>query len=103
MSCPLKAMGEQFAGVIDVTIAYRQTKKSLLGSFTSGEQDQLSVHMDVLPIPPELMHGDYEHDAEFRARFQAWLNTLWARKEERIARPTKDRPAQPAPRLAHGW
>src|SRR3546814_8075063 len=47
MSFTLNAMGEQFAGVIDVTIAYRQTKKSLLGSFTSGEQDQLSVHMDV--------------------------------------------------------
>src|SRR3546814_10876968 len=56
------------------------------------------VHMDVLPIPPELMHGDYKHDAEFRARFQAWINTLWARKDERLERQTNARPAMQAPR-----
>src|SRR3546814_6294907 len=55
----------------------------------------------VLPIPPELMHGDYEHDAEFRARFQAWINTLWARKDERLERQTNARPAMQAPRPAH--
>lgn len=102
MSFTLNAMGEQFAGIIDVTIAYRPTEKPLLWSFVSGEQDQLSVHLDVLPIPPELMHGDYEHDAEFRAHFQAWINTLWTRKDARLERQTNTRPVMQGPRPAHG-
>lgn len=102
MSFTLNAMGEQFDGIIDVTIAYRHTEKSLLWSFASGEQDQLSVHMDVLPIPPDLMHGDYEGDAEFRARFQAWINALWSRKDARLERQTNARPAVQTPRPAHG-
>ncbi|HET8880927.1 MAG TPA: acyltransferase [Solimonas sp.] len=102
MSFTLNAMGEQFAGIIDVTIAYRPTGKPLLWSFNSGEQDRLTVHVDVLPIPAELMHGDYEHDAEFRARFQAWVNTLWARKDARLERQLNARPAMQAPRPAHG-
>ncbi|NGY06526.1 acyltransferase [Solimonas terrae] len=102
MSFTLNAMGEQFAGIIDVTIAYRPTDKPLLWSFASGEQDQLCVHMDVLPIPAELMHGDYENDAEFRARFQAWVNALWERKDARLERQLNGRPAMQAPRPAHG-
>src|SRR5690606_16970766 len=39
MSFTLNAMGEQFAGIIDVTIAYRPTTKPLLWSFACGEQD----------------------------------------------------------------
>lgn len=100
MSFTLNAMGEQFAGVIDVTIAYRPTAKSYLWSFASGEQDQLSVHIDVLPIPADLMHGDYENDAEFRARFQAWINTLWTRKDARLDRMLDARPATQAQRPA---
>ena len=102
MSFTLNAMGEQFAGIIDVTIAYRPTDKPLLWSFNSGEQDRLTVHVDVLPIPADLMHGDYEHDAEFRARFQAWVNTLWERKDARLERQLNARPAMQAPRPAHG-
>jgi 1-acyl-sn-glycerol-3-phosphate acyltransferase len=102
MSFTLNAMGEQFAGIIDVTIAYRPTGKPLLWSFNSGEQDRLTVHVDVLPIPADLMHGDYEHDAEFRARFQAWVNTLWQRKDARLERQLNARPAMQAPRPAHG-
>jgi 1-acyl-sn-glycerol-3-phosphate acyltransferase len=101
MSFALNAMGEQFAGVIDVTIAYRPTSKSLLWSFCSGEQDQLSVHIDVQPIPQELLAGDYEHDPEFRAHFQSWVNGLWVRKDARLERMLNTRPAMQAQRPAH--
>ncbi|MGH8444554.1 MAG: acyltransferase [Solimonas sp.] len=101
MSFTLNAMGEQFAGVIDVTIAYRPSEKSYLWGFCSGEQDQLSVHVDVLPIPADLMHGDYENDTEFRARFQAWINTIWTRKDARLERMLNTRPAMQAQRPAH--
>lgn len=101
MSFTLNAMGEQFAGVIDVTIAYRPTQKKLLWSFTSGEQNQLAVHIDVLPIPAELMHGDYETDREYRTRFQSWINGIWMRKDARLERMLNTRPVMQAQRPAH--
>ncbi|TXH06043.1 MAG: acyltransferase [Nevskiaceae bacterium] len=100
LSFALNAMGEQFAGIIDVTLAYRPTRRKWLWwSWFCGEQDDLALHVDVLPVPQDLMHGDYEGDPEFRARFQAWVNDLWARKDARLGRlggQTVTPPARPA-------
>lgn len=101
-SFTLNAMGEQLDGLIDVTIAYRPTNKPLLWSFACGEQNGLSVHLDLRPIPAELMRGDYENDAEFRERFQTWVNGLWTQKDARLERLINTRPAMQAPRLASG-
>lgn len=39
-----------------------------------------------LPIPPDLIGGDYENDPAYRERCQQWLAQLWAEKDELIAR-----------------
>ncbi|MEK6807123.1 MAG: acyltransferase [Pseudomonadota bacterium] len=97
ISFALNAMGEQFAGLIDVTIAYQPTDKNLLWSFLRGEQSQLAMHVDVRPIPQDLIAGDYQGDAEFRTRFQNWLNELWTRKDARLDRMIPgERPATKA-------
>ena len=88
----LDAMGDQFAGIIDMTIAYRPSKHPVLWSFLIGEQTQLAIHIDVLPVPAELMGGDYAGDRAFRERFHAWLNALWARKDARLERMINRRP-----------
>jgi 1-acyl-sn-glycerol-3-phosphate acyltransferase len=96
----LDAMGEQFAGIIDVTIAYRPSRHAPVWSFLIGEQNQLALHAEVLPLPKELIAGDYESDADFRSRFQSWLNALWQRKDARLERMINRRPAAAAkPRL----
>ena len=86
LSFMLNAMGEQFGGLIDVTVAYRPTTRNKAWSWLCGEQGQLAIHVDTLPIPPELVHGDYAADAEFRARFQTWVNELWSRKDAQLER-----------------
>ncbi len=91
LSFTLNAMGEQFAGIIDVTIAYQPATKSLVWSWLCGEQDQLSLHADLLPLPADLLRGDYDADPEFRARFQAWVNGIWQRKDARLERMLGDR------------
>jgi len=101
LSFTLNAMGEQFAGIIDVTIAYQPSGKGLIWSWLCGEQDQLAMHVDLLPLPAELLHGDYDGDAEFRARFQAWVNGLWQRKDARLERMLGDRPALSPTQAAH--
>jgi 1-acyl-sn-glycerol-3-phosphate acyltransferase len=85
LSFTLNAMGEQFAGILDVTFAYRPAgDKSILWSWLCGEQNHLAIHIDLLPIPQDLVHGNYDSDPEFRARFQEWINTLWSRKDKRL-------------------
>ena len=55
----LDTMGKQVAGIIDVTIAYRPSKYPPFWSFLLGEQCNLRVHVDVLPVPESLKDGDY--------------------------------------------
>lgn len=93
----LAAMGEQFDGIIDVTIAYRPSRYPIVWSFLIGEQANLAMHIDVRPVPEELLAGNYQDDPEFRARFQGWVNALWARKDARLERMITRRPAA-APR-----
>jgi 1-acyl-sn-glycerol-3-phosphate acyltransferase len=82
----LDAMGDQFAGIIDVTIAYRHSRHAPLWSFLIGEQTDLAIHIDVLPVPRDLIGGDYAGDKAFRERFQTWLNGVWQRKDARLER-----------------
>lgn len=86
LSFTLGAMGTQFAGVIDATIAYRPSRHSPLWSFLRGEQTDVAIHFDVQPVPQDLLSGDYSGDPQYRERFQAWVNALWARKDARLDR-----------------
>ncbi|MEO8670003.1 MAG: acyltransferase [Tahibacter sp.] len=80
----LQAMGEQLQAVVDVTIVYPAGRPGV-GDLLSGRVREVRVAVRQLPIPPDLLCGDYEHDADFRSRFQIWINGLWAEKDARIA------------------
>jgi 1-acyl-sn-glycerol-3-phosphate acyltransferase len=84
LSFALNTMGDQFAGILDVTLAYRSARRQPLWSWLCGEQSGLRVQIDLTPIPEDMISGDYEADAEFRLRFQEWVNGFWARKDERL-------------------
>ena len=86
LSYTLNAMGEQFAGLIDVTVHYQPTQRRLVWSWLCGEQNRVQVQAQVSALPPALLHGDYANDADFRARFQSWINGLWLVKDEALAR-----------------
>lgn len=83
----LNAMGDQFAGLLDVTIAYRPPPagSSLVWSWLCGRQQTLLVQAQLQPIPSDLIAGDYEGDAIYRQRFQEWVNELWLRKDAQLA------------------
>lgn len=86
MSFTLNAMGEQFAGIIDVTLVYRDDGENRLWSWLCGRQGTMAMHCCLRDIPPEMLTGNYDEDAEFRTHFQEWLNDLWQEKDARIAR-----------------
>jgi hypothetical protein len=51
----------------------------------AGRVRDIRVHIRQRVIEPAL-RGDYENDAAFRERFQAWINTLWAQKDADVER-----------------
>ncbi len=86
LSFTLNTMGEQFAGVVDVTLCYAPGPRGVLWGFLAGDQARMKVRARVLPVPQELMRGDYQDDEAFRERFQDWVNQLWQRKDEELSR-----------------
>src|SRR5678815_2664689 len=81
----LETMGEMLQGIVDVTIFYPGGQPTMI-DLLAGRVRQIRVHVRQLPIPPEFLGGDYENDADFRARFQGWMSALWAEKDALITR-----------------
>jgi len=78
------AMGDAIDSVLDVTVWYDTGKPSLADLF-SDRIGEVRVQVRELAIPEGFAGGDYENDPEFRQRFQAWVNALWAEKDARLA------------------
>ncbi len=81
----LETMGEILQAIVDVTIVYPDGRPTMI-DLLAGRVRQIRVHVRELPIPPEYFRGDYENDAQFRARFQGWVSGLWAEKDALITR-----------------
>jgi len=84
----LDAMGDALHAIIDITIAYPAGRHTLADLF-ADRLPEVRIHARELPITPELLGGDYQNDAVFRERFQAWVNELWEEKERRLAQMLK--------------
>lgn len=76
------AMGEQLAGIIDMTLIYPHVGGPGLWRFFTGEAQPVYLHIDVQPVPATVLGRDADatHDAT-----RAWINALWADKNARIA------------------
>jgi 1-acyl-sn-glycerol-3-phosphate acyltransferase len=79
----LNSMGELLDGIVDVTIVYPDGRPTFV-DLVAGKIREIRIDLRLRPVPGELLGGDYENDRDYRARFQAWLNQLWAEKDARI-------------------
>lgn len=80
----LNAMGEILQSVVDVSIVYPDGRPTL-SDLLAGRIPSVLVRVRERALPADLLRGDYENDSVFRARFQLWINALWAEKEAEIA------------------
>jgi 1-acyl-sn-glycerol-3-phosphate acyltransferase len=76
----LDAMGDMMNAVVDVTVIYPGGRPGIV-DLLAGRIREVRVKVHAFPVPASLLGGDYENDAAFRERFQAWLNALWAEKD----------------------
>jgi 1-acyl-sn-glycerol-3-phosphate acyltransferase len=81
LSMALATMGEQFDSLLDVTILYPRGVPTFW-DILSGGVGEIRVRVREIAIPRDLIDGDYERDAAFRARVQAWVHTMWQEKDE---------------------
>jgi len=78
----LDALGDALHAILDVSIVYPPGGARLM-DLLCGRIREVRMHVRERPVDASL-RGDYEKDAAFRARFQAWVNALWAEKDARI-------------------
>ncbi len=83
MATALSAMGERFDALLDVTIVYPGGVPTFW-DLLSGRVRDVVVRVRSREIPQDLLGGDYEGDAAFRARMQAWVQQLWTEKDAHI-------------------
>ncbi len=81
LSYTLEAMGEQFAGILDVTVDYQPTTRPLAWSWLCGEQSELTLHARLRPVPLHLLQPGGRFD---RNGLQDWLHALWLEKDARL-------------------
>jgi 1-acyl-sn-glycerol-3-phosphate acyltransferase len=79
----LNAMGDKFQALLDVTIVYPDGIPGFW-SFLCGRMRRVIVRVRSVPIPNELLHGDYGQDPEFREAFSAWVQQLWRDKDAQM-------------------
>jgi 1-acyl-sn-glycerol-3-phosphate acyltransferase len=80
----LNAMGEKFEAVLDVTIVYPDGVPDFW-QFLTGQVRRVIVRVQTLPIPSQLLGGDYAGDAAMRQAYQQWVHELWLAKDARIS------------------
>ena len=76
----LDAMGDGLHAILDVTIAYPAGRPSMV-DLIGNRIPEVRVSIRQRPIPAELAGGNYQEDRAFRARFQQWMNAVWAEKD----------------------
>ena len=76
----LGSMGQQMNTMLDITIVYAESKHEIW-DLVCGRVNTVIVDIKKVDIPSEFIGKDYGNDAEFKANFQEWLNTLWRKKD----------------------
>lgn len=83
LALALNILEDEIDALVDMTIVYPDGAPGY-GEFWLGEVSQIAVNMRKIHIPDWVRGGNYEDDAEYRARFQKWVDDLWMEKDQLI-------------------
>ncbi len=85
MAFAMNVMGNQFKSILDVTLYY-PNEIPTFWDFLQGKMPCVKAEVREIPIPENLLNGNYQADREYRAEFQSWLQNIWEDKEKTIER-----------------
>lgn len=83
LALALNILGEKIDAFVDMTIVYPDGVPGY-GEFWLGEVPHIVVNMRKIDIPNWVIGGNYEDDAEYREKFQQWVDALWQEKDQLI-------------------
>lgn len=83
LALALNILENEIDAFVDMTIVYPDGVPGY-GEFWLGEVSQIAVDLRKIEIPDWVRGGNYEDDAEYRARFQKWVDILWLEKDQLI-------------------
>lgn len=78
----LTVMGELFSNILDITIAYPDSKHPMM-DMLCGNMTAIVIEVKTIEILDEL-RGDYFENPSFKESFQNWINRLWFNKNDRM-------------------
>ncbi|RZG78502.1 acyltransferase [Acinetobacter sp. WCHAc060033] len=84
LALALNILGDKIDALVDMTIVYPDGAPGY-GEFWLGEVPRIAVNMRRINIPDWVLGGNYEVDAEYRERFQIWVDELWTEKDQLIS------------------
>ena len=87
LALALDILGDKVDALVDMTIVYPDGAPGY-GEFWLGEVPRIAVNLRKIDIPAWVLAGSYEDDAEFREKFQNWLDQLWTEKDRLIEQMT---------------
>jgi len=79
----LEALPQRLHTFIDVTLVYPDGRSTFL-DLLIGRIRRVIVRVRTLPIPAELLGGDYRNDPQFRDAMQQWIGQIWTDKDQLI-------------------
>ncbi len=80
----LDAMGEQLAGIVDVTLHYPDGRPTYW-DLACGQVPHIVMRVRAVDIPGEFLGRSYEEDIAYRQAFHQWVNQLWLAKDAELA------------------
>lgn len=83
LALALNILGDKIDAFVDMTIVYPEGAPGY-GEFWLGEVPRIAVNLRKIEIPMWVLGGNYEDDAEFRSKFQHWVDELWIEKDQLI-------------------
>jgi 1-acyl-sn-glycerol-3-phosphate acyltransferase len=84
LALAVQALGDKFSSLLSVTIVYPDGIPTFW-QFLCNRLPRVVVRMSSKQIPADLLAGDYQEDADYRQRFQSWVNAQWADKDAEIS------------------
>ncbi|WP_353143799.1 acyltransferase [Acinetobacter pragensis] len=83
LALALNILGDKIDALVDMTIVYPDGAPGY-GEFWLGEVPRIAVNLRKIEVPAWMLEGNYDEDAEFREKFQIWVDGLWVEKDQLI-------------------
>ncbi|MCB9503943.1 MAG: acyltransferase [Deferribacteres bacterium] len=81
----LSSMGDYLTNILDITIVYPgNNPPHRFWDLLKGKIPNITVRVNTLPVPENVVGKNYSEDHSFRENFQDWINDLWIKKDEQI-------------------